>query len=498
MTTTHDSTLGVDVNAEIDLLASSMVQGPWQVPVEVARLAARHGARSLEFARRGSVLEFSGRGGRPPDGSLRRAVVAADVTRPEEERHAAAVTLESEGDLALLWALVASQNRVRLTVTSAAGGVAAWRDPAGRLHLEERRSEVPGVTLEMQLPGRSARRALEWLRAACRYASIPVRLDGQDLRLGITEGSHRMRIDDPLPCLVHLGTTGEGPSLRLVRHGLLVTRATVPGYPRFTAAIELAGVAPDSGSAADHRAAVTPFLPALVDRVVGGMLRLSDELPHLDRTRATPIVTELLRAGDLGIRVAAVRRAPLVEVVDVGGRSSWRTLEELTSRSGLPPAIDPEAVDHRPHGHVAVLDDESRRLAESLTGRRWPVAVTVARHRPLRSRLAAVRDAALGRLRRLRIGRAREVDHDRLGPDERALTEVLEHGAVPPVPGRVRVRWVDGTRPPVTRGSTLELGRDHPDVRRAVARLAEDRGWEGVVARAIVPSAWRVREHGSS
>lgn len=498
MTTPDGSTLAVDVAAEIELLSRSMVQGVWQVPVEVARFAVRYGARSLDFAVRGSTLRLSGTGGGPPVGGLRRAVVAADATRPDEERHAAAVALESGGDLALLWGLAVPEGSVRLTVASAAGAVAARRDRAGRVHREDATSRAPGVTLEMQLQRRSVRRAVEWLRAACRYAPVPVRLDGEDLRLGITEGSHRMRIDDPVPCVVHLGTTGEGPSLRLLRHGLLVTRATVPGYPRFVAAIELAGVASDSGSAADHRSAVTPFLPELVDRVVGGMLRLADEVACLDRTRAAPIVRELLRAADRGIRVAAVRRAPLVEVVDTGGRSSWRTLEELAAATGPPPAIDPEEVEHRPHGTVAVLDDESRRLAESVTGRRWPVAVTAARHRPVRSRLVGVRDAAVDGLRRLGIRRPTEIDRARLDPDERALTDVLEHRAVPPLPGEVRVRWFAGTRPPVTRGSTLELGRDHPDVRRAVARLADSRDWAPVVARAIVPPAWRVREHGAS
>jgi len=493
-----DSALGLDVTAEIQLLASSMVQGPWQVPVEVARFAVRYGARSVDFVRRGSTLVVSAIGGRPPGPSLRRAVVAADVTRPDDERHEAAVTLESAGDLALLWALAVPEGTVRLTVGSTAGAVSARRDRSGRVHLQETACRDSGMTLEMHLPRRSERRAVDWLRAACRYASIPVRLDGEDLRLGIVEGSHRLRIDDPLPCVVHLGTTGEGPSLRLVRHGLLVTRATVPGYPSFIAAVELAGVASDSGSAADHRSAVTPFLPALVDRVVVGMLRLGDGLPGLGRSRAMPIVRELLRAGDLGLRPAAVRRAPLVEVVDVGGRSSWKSLEELTSRSELPPAIDPDEVDRRPHGTVAVLDDESRRLAESVTGRRWPVAVPVARRLPLRARLAVVRDAVLDRLRWLRIGRTTEVHRDRLGPGERALTGLLEHDAMPPVPGRVHVRWLEGSRPPAVRGATLELGRDHPDVRRAVARLADSSDWAPVVVRAIVPPVWRVREHGST
>ncbi len=418
------------------------------------------------------------------------------MTRAEDERHDAAVTLESAGDLALLWALAVPEGRVRLTVGSTAGAVAARRDRAGRVQLRETVSREPGVTFEMHSPGRSGRQTVDWLRAACRYASIPVRLDGEDLRLGIDGGSHRMRIADPLPCVVHLGTTGEGPSLRLVRHGLLVTRATVPGYPRFIAAVELAGVASGSGSAADHRSAVTPFLPALVDRVIGGMLRLAVDLPRLDRARSTPIVRELLRAADLGLRVAEVRGAPLVEVADVRDGSTWTSLDELTTRPGPPPAIDPDEVEHRPHGPVAVFDDESRRLAESVTGRRWPVAVTVARHRSFRSRFAAVHEAVLDGLRRLRIRRTTEIDRDRLAPDERVLADVLVERAVSAGGGRVHVRWVEGTRPPVTRGSILELGRDHPDVRRAVTRLAESSDWEPVVAQAIVPPAWRVRERG--
>ena len=321
-----------------------------------------------------------------------------------------------------------------------------------------------------------------------------MRLEGDDLRTGLGVGSHRLRVDEPLKSVIHLGTEGDGPSLRLLRHGLLVTRATVPGYPSFVAAVELAGVAPEASSSADHRAAVTPFLPALVDVAVRGMLRLADELPRLDRDTSSPIVRELLRAADLGLRTVEVRQAPLIEVVDARGVSSWCSLDELVRQPHPPFTIDPEHLERRPHVSVAVLDDASRRLVESVTGRRWPAAVTGCRHETLRVRLASVRAVLVDGLRRLRFGRRRPVDVARLEPSGRRLHEVLERWVAPPDGGVPSLRWVEGVRPPTARGSTLELGRDHPDVRRAFARLAASDGWEPVVARALAPTGWWVRD----
>jgi hypothetical protein len=374
-----------------------------------------------------------------------------------------------------------------------AGRLEARRARGGPVRVERPSTGEPGVRLDLQLPGRSTRRAVDWIRAACRYAATPVSLNGEDLRVGIGEGSHRVRLDTPVPSVIHLGTNGDGPSLRLLRHELLVTRATVPGYPSFIAAVELAGVVPEGASAADHRGAVTPFLPGLVDRVVGGMVRLANELPRLDRPLRTPVVRELLRAADLGLRAPEVRSVPLVETVDSRGASSWRTLDELAGASGPPPAIDPDDFERRPHGLLAVLDDESRRLAESVIGQRWPVAVTVGRRRSLRSCVASAGRVVSAVFGRLRFIRRRVVEADRLDADERRLHDVLERCAVPPGSGQARILWVEGHRPPATRRSTLELGRDHPDVRRAVTRLTEDGDWEPVVAHAVIPPAWSVR-----
>jgi len=494
VTGTGRSILGVDVAAEIELLSRSTLQGEWQVPVEVVRLAIRHGGRAVDIVRRRSTFTVVCRGGQPPLESLRRAAVAADPTRSFAERHEAAVALESSGDLALLWALAAPDVRVRLTLTGDAGRLEARRVRGGPVRVDRPSAGAPGVRLDIHLPGRSTGRAVDWIRAACRYAATPVSMDGEDLRVGIGEGSHRVRLDAPLPSIIHLGTNGDGPSLRLLRHELLVTRATVPGYPSFIAAVELAGVVPESASAADHRAAVTPFLPTLVDQVVGGMVRLASELPRLDRPLRTPVVRELLRAADLGLRATAVRSVPLIETVDPRGASSWRTLDELVGASGPPPAIDPRDLGRRPHGSVAVLDDESRRLAESVIGQRWPVAVAVGRRRSVRSCVASAVRVVSAALGRLRFTRRRVVAVDRLDANERRLHDVLERCAVPPGSGQASILWVEGPRPPVTRRSTLELGRDHPDVRRAVTRLTEDCDWEPVVAYALIPLCWQVRD----
>jgi hypothetical protein len=266
----------------------------------------------------------------------------------------------------------------------------------------------------------------------------------------------------------------------------------VPGFPVFSAAVELAGVVADGASPADHRAAVTPFLSALVDAVVGVLLQIVPLLPGLESGSRGRLVRELLRAAVLGRRLEDVWSAPLLEFRDRDGSVSWVSVADVAD--GPPPVIGPADAD-RATATALVLDRESADLLERLVGKPL-VHLDRSPRRGLGRRLRDLA-AAMGELpAQIAAVIAWPIALDRLSPGEQALCRLLSDVAVPPNGARADVRVVSGRFASRSRGSRLALGRAHPVVQRAAAALRASPERGRLVAYALLPLTWEVRQDG--
>ena len=475
--------LGIDVEAEVRLLGRELLHGPWQVPAELVRLAFAAGADEvrLESGRRRWWIRATGAVLDGPD--LEAVVVAVDPSRSAEARQQAITRLEQEGTQALLWAAVAAG---RVSVTS--GDERGWKRAilrAGRGGRVDtgRGTGVEGVEVELRTPSFDPRRARSWLASACRFASRPVALDGVRLPQGVDGGLYRVRLLTPAPGEVVLAAQGRAPSLWLLRHGVLVTRATVPGYPAFHAAVELGALTPPTATPADLRAAVTPLLPGVVDHALELMLwagrRLGTRPPAVRRR----LRTLLLEAANVGLRRTEIDGLPILDVVRGGGDEEApllslaelrRHAEEATTRTVDPDEISPRT--GRDDELVLRLSAEERRLVGRLTG----VSLERPSARPsgrlgvsLASGLEDILATAAARLRHP-LGR-RVVSSDRLSASERGLLEALGD----PLQGSCRVVVTSGGGPPRwrSRDRRLELPRRGRLMRAAASAVAADPAW---------------------
>lgn len=484
--------LSIDVAAEIDLLTHAGLHGPHQIPAELVRLAFARGAEKIDIRSQRRRVEITASGANVELGLLRSAVEALEIRRSDASRHAALVRLEQGGGIALLWVL-GWIGEVRLRVAGPDGALEVSRQRDGSFELIDGSPEPqPVVTAELDGSAAAIRRCRDWLAAACRHAWRPVVLDGHDLRAGFSGGSFRVRLESPLPAEVRLGAPGEAPSLVLLHHGVVGSRATVPGFPVFSAAVELAGVVADGASPADHRAAVTPFLSALVDTVVGVLLQTVPLLSGLEAGSRARLVRELLRAAVLGRRLEAVWSAPLLECRDRDGSVSWVSVADVAD--GPPPVIDPADAD-RATATALVLDRESADLLERLVGE--PL-VRLDRP-PRRGSGRRLRDlmAGMGEIpSQIAAAAARPIAPEHFTPGERALCRLLSDVAVPSNGARADVRLVKGRFAPRSRGSRLSLGRAHPLVQRAAAALVASTERGRLVAHALLPLTWDVRQGG--
>ena len=148
-------------------------------------------------------------------------------------------------------------------------------------------------------------RASTWLRRAGRFSRVPISIDGARIPHGFHGALIEQRLEvrskaattgvppstptlQPAPALqaaLAIARRGSTPRLWLLRHGIIATHATVPGYPAFEAALEMAPLESSeltsgSGSKAPRVTGATlreqlgPYLESLVDASVALMIEL--------------------------------------------------------------------------------------------------------------------------------------------------------------------------------------------------------------------------------
>ncbi len=480
MSATAAELLAIDVDAELAAVGSEELHGPWQVPAELVRMCLRLGADEVVVETRRRGFRLAAAGAEVTAGHLRALASSCDRRRDGAERHARLRQLEDDGGLPLLWAASVAG----ASLVARAGGVEVRLRRGTAVELTGRTGgRGRGFELELAAWAWARRRAADWLRSAARFAPAPVRLDGADLRTGFGRTGWRIAVERPLPAAVLVGCGGDAPSLWLLQHGVVSTRATVPGYPPFRAALELGSVLPGPATPAALHAAATPHLRSLAETAVAAMLRVAETG---DGDACRRLLAPLVAAADAGILRDRVLAAPLVERRGpaAGVRMSLAELAAWARRgSGPLPACD--AGDRRAAGGPAdcvVLAGDDRAAVAGLLGVRFrPV------RRPLGPRFSEVRARALAHLGCLleRLPRPlRAAPDDELSAAERALLDALRAAHPPAEPEVVGFHRGRVGRLRAAGGGVL-LPRRAATVQAAGRLVAADSRWTGVALRGL-------------
>jgi len=474
----RETFFAIDVASEIRSLCDAQLRGVWQLPAELVRCAVRFGARNVSVTRGTRGFSLSWKNGPIPLTTLECLVTALDDTAEPESRQQSIAELEGTGAEALLWAggLAGS----KLSIEGVTDGQ--------RLRFERRAGRRPGLESS---PGSSpsdevvvrwgcarvdGRRAVEWLRLACRFSDVGLAVDGRPVARGFSDGVYRTRHRDPLPCTLGLTRRGEEPVLWLLRDGIVAARAVVPGYPPFEAAVELGGVVTGTASSSDLRRAVRPYVRDLCERAVDMMIEVAGRPRNAFEDDGRRLLSLLLRSAKLDIRATEIRSLPLFPTLsDQHQPLSVARLEAMAlRRKGRLHAVEPG------EGGDGVLADststivaasEVRHLLSEVTGIRFQ---TPPRHRlgVVKRSASAVRSLVSRAVERGRgFFDSRVVAARDLSPGELRLVALLRDALAPRT-----VEIGSGERLRRTKTGWI-LPRFDPSVVAAVRCVGEDPGW---------------------
>ena len=171
--------LAIDVASEIRSLCDAQLRGTWQMPAELVRFAIRCGARKIvvQSSRRRFFISWVGA---PIDKkTLDRMAVALNGSASVEVRQRSIADLEAEGAEALLWAGGVAGARLRIESVAGSRRVNCdFRDGrTPRMTVSEEMSPLTRVTIRWGCSKLDRRRAVLWLRMACRFTDAEVSVD---------------------------------------------------------------------------------------------------------------------------------------------------------------------------------------------------------------------------------------------------------------------------------------------------------------------------------
>jgi hypothetical protein len=391
------SLLTIDVESELRKLTQAQLQGPWQLPAELARQAIRTGATRVEVELGRTQLRVRSDGGEVSLAVLRELAALLDSKREPQRRHQALSALERAGALALLGVVGLGPASVRIIsprVRPDGRGVQlSWS--AGGVELSKLAGPGPDHAEVLVRGAKLDRaRAREWLAEVARFAPIEILVDGRPLfdrpgpfdratsSPGFGPGSHGFadafaltRIRTPVPALLALPRDGEIARLYLLQDGLVTTHLSVPEGPCFEAAIETRELAEPSASAARLRELIEPQIPAIVDAVIAWMIRVGHDGARLgprERSRLTQLLLQGARRDRE--RAKTIARVPLFRGLERDGRERWCDLLALRQSvqdeggerllTALFPDQDP--AEFAPEARIFVLDESERALLGEL------------------------------------------------------------------------------------------------------------------------------------
>ncbi len=357
MKTDASSLLRIDFDAAIGKLAGAQLQGTWQLPAELARLAIASGARSIDLDVEPRHLTMRAPGARWDQRMIADFASVLDRRLEAADRHRAMVDLEERDAFALSAIASSSLRSVTLTLggeeglelTLTAAGDLVVNMPAGD------DAEPPSdVRLRVEGLAIDAERAATWLRRAGRFSTVPIAIDGVRISHGFhapliakrlevrakSPGTNPLDAPSPLPTHLAIARRGSTPRLWLLRHGIIATHATIPGYPAFEAALEMAALddaarSRKSGSrapsrpgggpveyrnAAALREALGPYLESLVDDAVCLTIELGGRAEALPEKYRARVARLLLRSALKRRRLSAVSGVSIFPLLDAEGR----------------------------------------------------------------------------------------------------------------------------------------------------------------------------------
>ncbi|MEZ4448242.1 MAG: hypothetical protein R3B09_02100 [Nannocystaceae bacterium] len=503
--------LTIDVDAELRKLATAQLQGPWQIPAELARRALGAGAAAVEIHLGRGRVTVDDDGAAIADAILRDLAVLLDPQAPADRRHSALTDLEAAGQGALL--ALAGLHIDALTITTAAAGAAPQR-----LTLRRGRppivaaagppAKAPRTSVDLHAGGLEAARARAFLADVGAYAGPGLKVDGVAIGDGLRRALATAPIalgggPRPIRGQIAIARGAGEPRLYLLQHGIVTTHQSLTQAPAFDAVLELGPHADARASAADLRGLIEPVLGDLVEEAVDLMLAVAERTPRLGPEAQSRVRSLLLQSARLGRRRAEVEAAPIIPCVQSHDAApvfrSLRDLRQAAEAEPGGPSILPALYPGQSSDEVilggpplVILDAAARSTITEVYGLRFrpPSRQPRARgalHRRVGERLA---DGLAAALVALRIGVGPRLADDALTADERALVDHLRAllpSCGPEAPrevhfcrGRGPVRRIGGPE------ATLLLPRDDPEVRRSVAALARSPAWIYPIALALL------------
>ncbi len=466
-----DDLFAIDVAAEVATLCSAQLQGPWQVPAELVRLANARGVARVEIDRARGGFEIRCDGALAAPDELRDLVEVFASEVPRLRRQAAISRVEAAGLSALLWATGLPGARLTLeTRTGGWSGLMRVRGSRIGLEITESGTGSPSTILRWKCRGLVSRRAVAWLRTALRFVPIPVVVCGHPVERGFPEGLYRMRITNPLPGEMAVTASGDSPRLWLLEHGVLSARAVVPGYPSFSAAVEMSGEVCTGSSADELRAAANPHLERLIDEAGRMLLLLVDRMSSADEPIRRRLSTLLLRSAVLGHRRDQILASPIVVVRQGTTRRmespSWLS-RWASQRAGVVVATEPGSGMADRSTFVEATTEERSLLSELLNIR----IENLGRSRlPLEFGRRIVDGLRRGWRRVRNIWSRKPLHPHQLSPEERRLVDAASTAGVD-------LDLCGGSGPVRTRRSHHVVGRERPEVRAAVAAIGSGGRW---------------------
>lgn len=325
--------LTIDVESELRKLSQAQLQGPWQVPAELARRALRAGATdvAITLGRHWARVVDDGRG--VATESLQWTAVLLDPGRPNEERHAALTALESRGEVVLL-ALAGLRIKALRVEATADGGRQVLEFGEGRTPWVETQEGIAGQLTDVTVrsPELDRRQVAHFLASVCRFSHARITVDGREVSSGFDNVLAETALQPPLKGRIAIANQGDAARAWLLQHGLLNGHVTVPDSMPFEAAVELGEQGGDL-SAARLREAVAPHAKELVSQGVALLVYVGTHYRNPPEHIRSRIARLLLRAATKGIRLQEVVRVPAFRVVDGDGH---RCIDLATLRSSAP------------------------------------------------------------------------------------------------------------------------------------------------------------------
>ena len=237
--------LAIDAAAGADRLAGGALQGPWQVPAELARRALRAGARRVDV--RCGERSFTVSDDSPGlDGDTAAALARAlDPRAPAAARDAALAALEAGPHAELRYLAALPGARVA---------------PVG--------AGAAGVTIAVDGVAWAPDEARGWLASVGRFAAGRIALDGTVLPHERLPSVAEAPLAPPRTGRLSLPLAGEDGALWLIEDGIVSAFLVAPCAVPFVALLDLSGRVRTSGDGAALRQAVAGEVGALVDQAL--------------------------------------------------------------------------------------------------------------------------------------------------------------------------------------------------------------------------------------